>query len=470
MLPTACARRARRRGRQAPSTRWHTQGESANAQPSQRLALRQPECQYDPVDLLAAKLLTSPDGLALLATVLRSQLADRPVDPLAQAAALRGLGHPAPLVAVVLTQARLLTRLRQRWGDVPEGLLVTPDGAEQATRPVVANHRAARYQHALQGAATPDGVVEVIDLCSGIGLDALAFAQVGLSVDAFDIDAATVLIARHNADVLGLDRLIRFHEKDVQSLPPAELRTGAIFADPSRRSGPRRISDPESWSPPLSWVLSLRAPNVGVKVAPGIDRDRLPSTTEFEVVSVGGTVVEGGLYRGDLQTHADGQPVRRRATVFAGEASVPETITDADLLDEAPPVGRVGEFLHEPDGAVIRAGLVGVVVQRLAGRLVDHRIAYITNDNPVRSPLVTSYRVVDVQRFNLKKLRTSLHARGVGSVTIKKRGFAMTPEELRSALRLRKKDTGQATLVLTRIGDVPTVIEVESPDKQGSVS
>ena len=419
-----------------------------------------------PVDLLAAKLLTSPDGLALLATVLRSQLADRSADPLAQAAGLRTLGHPAPLVAVVLTQARLLTRLRQRWGALPEGLLVTPDGAEQATRPVVAKHRAARYQHALRDAHA----LEVLDLCAGIGLDAFAFAQVGLSVDAFDIDAATVLIARHNADVLGLDRLIRFHQRDVQSLPPAELRTGAIFADPSRRSGPRRISDPESWSPPLSWVLSLRAPNVGVKVAPGIDRDRLPSTTEFEVVSVGGAVVEGGLYRGDLQTHTDGQPVSRRATVFADEASAPETITDADLFDGAPPVGRVGEFLYEPDGAVIRAGLVGVVVQRLSGRLVDHRIAYITNDHPARSPLVTSYRVVDVQRFNLKKLRTSLHARGVGSVTIKKRGFAMTPEELRSALRLRKKDTGQTTLVLTRIGEVPTVVEVESLDKQDSVS
>jgi len=422
------------------------------------------------VDLLAAKLLTSPEGLALLATVQGSppptgqMNGGERADPLAQAETLRRLGHPAPLVAVVLTQARLLTRLRGRWGVLPAGLLVTPDGAEQATRPIVAKHRAARYHHALNDGA------EVLDLCSGIGLDAIAFGEAGLTVGAFESDSATVLIARHNAGVLGLDRLIRCHERDVQSLTPAELRTNAIFADPSRRSGPRRISDPESWSPPLSWVLSLTASNVGVKVAPGIDRDSLPSDTEFEVVSVGGVVVEGGLYRGDLRSQVDERPVSRRATVFGKEGTTPVAITEAGLIDGAPPVGRVGKFLHEPDGAVIRAELVGVVVQQLTGRLIDHRIAYVTSDNPAHSPLVTSYQVVDVQRFNLKKLRTTLHARAVGSVTIKKRGFAMTPEELRSALRLRKKDTGQATLILTRIGEVPTVIEVEALDERCSLS
>ena len=125
---------------------------------------------------------------------------------------------------------------------------------------------------------------------------------------------------------------------------------------------------------------------------------------------------------------------------MAGGAA-PATITDADLTEPAPPVGTIGEFLHEPDGAVIRAGLVGVVVQQLSGRLLDDRIAYVTNDTSLPSPLFTSYRVLDVQRFNLKKLRTSLQARAIGSVTIKKRGFAMTPEELRSALRLRGKKT-----------------------------
>lgn len=417
-----------------------------------------------PVDLPAVKLLTSPAGLELLATVLDVvPAAGDPgrVDPLAQAEALRRQGHSPELVAVVLTQARLLTRLRQRWGELPAGLLVTPDGAEQATRPVVARQRAIRYREA--------GNVDVMDLCAGIGLDALAFAQEGQVVDAFDSDPGTVLIAQHNAETLGRGRLIRCHERDVQSLSADELRVSAIFADPSRRSGPRRISNPEKWSPPLSWVLALDARNVGVKVAPGIDRDGLPSATEFEVVSVGGAVVEGALYRGSLRSRASGQPVSRRATAFIDEASTPVSITDADLTDRVPSVGPVGEFLHEPDGAVIRAGLVEVVVQELAGRLIDHRIAYLTNDNPSRSPLVTSYRVLDVQRFNLKTLRSSLHARNVGSVTIKKRGFAMMPEELRSALRLRKKDTGQATLVLTRIGEVPTVIEVEALDEVRSL-
>ena len=50
--------------------------------------------------------------------------------------------------------------------------------------------------------------------------------------------------------------------------------------------------------------------------------------------------------------------------------------------------------------------------------------------------------------FNLKKLRAYLREHNVGNVTVKKRGSAVTPEELVPQLKLN--GSGSGVLVLTR--------------------
>jgi hypothetical protein len=107
---------------------------------------------------------------------------------------------------------------------------------------------------------------------------------------------------------------------------------------------------------------------------------------------------------------------------------------------------------------VIRARLVADLAFALGARLVDPTIAYLTTDAPVTSPFVHSYTVQDVLPFGLKPLRTYLRDRGVGRVTIKKRGSAVDPDVLRRQLRLA--GANEATLVLTRVAGHPTVLVV----------
>ena len=61
--------------------------------------------------------------------------------------------------------------------------------------------------------------------------------------------------------------------------------------------------------------------------------------------------------------------------------------------------------------------------------------------------------------FGLKRLRTYLRERGVGHVTIKKRGTAVEPEALRRQLDLR--GSVSATIVLTRLAGTQSVLVVE---------
>jgi SAM-dependent methyltransferase len=392
------------------------------------------------VEVADVELLRSPAARELLAGLPRYS----DDTALATGERLRAAGHDPALVAAVLTQARLRDKARPRWGDVVDRLVLSPDGAEQGTRPVVADHRALRYAEA--------GVTSVLDLGCGLGLDAMAFAGAGIRTLAVERDPATAAAAAANAETAGHAHRLRVVCADALMLDLADVAPDAeaAFADPARRRDGRRLRHPEQWSPPLSWLLSLPFEAMGVKVAPGLDRATVPPATEFEVVSVGGDVVEAGLYRGALRR----DDVQLRATLLPSGL----TVTDRDLPNGPTPVGAVGRFLHEPDGAVVRSGLVEVVVAELDGRLLDPTIAYVTTDSAARSPFATAYEVSDVMTFSLKRLRALLRDRGVGRVTIKKRGSALDPEMLRRQLRLDRSARGETTIFLTRRAGAPVVV------------
>jgi hypothetical protein len=112
--------------------------------------------------------------------------------------------------------------------------------------------------------------------------------------------------------------------------------------------------------------------------------------------------------------------------------------------------------LYEPDGAVIRAHLVADVAEEVDGGLIDPTIAYITSDELRATPYATAYEITDQLPFNLKKLKALLRERGVGTLTVKKRGSAVEPEELRR--KVKPQGPHSATVFLTRVAGAPTML------------
>nr|WP_180218493.1 methyltransferase domain-containing protein [Streptomyces albus] len=369
-----------------------------------------------------------------------------PAQELAVATRLRRR-HDAALVAAALAQNRLRTRAEAKFGpEEAHSLYFTADGLEQATRAGVAEHRARRF------AAL--GVRSAADLCCGIGADALALARAGIRVLAVDRDPLTCAVARANADALGVADRMEVRCADVTEVPTGDR--DALFADPARRTGRGRVFDPEAYSPPLSWAVEAAraAPVAALKVAPGIPHEAVPEEAEPEWVSYGGDVKEAVLWftgRGAGEAGAAAGGVR--ATLLPSG----ETLTgDGRARAEAGPVGR---YLYEPDGAVVRAHLVAELARRLSGRLIDPTIAYVTTDAPRSTPYATGYELTDVLPFNVKKLRALLRERGVGSVTVKKRGSAVEPEELRRKLKLEARAAGgSCTVFLTRVAGAPSML------------
>jgi hypothetical protein len=381
------------------------------------------------VDATGLSALLTPQGWALLEAL-------PPYDEqraLALGQRLRDDGVEPALVAAALTQSRLRARARAKFGPFADGMLFTAEGLEQATRLEVAARHAQRF--------TSAGVRRVADLGCGIGGDAMALAGLDVEVLAVERDETTASVATVN--LRHWPQAVVRHE-DAMSTDLAGV--GGAFLDPARRTASgRRVLDPRQAQPPLSFVtdLAARLPAVGAKVAPGIGHQLVPADAEAQWVSVDGDVVEAGLWFGLLAREG----VRRSALVLTtGPDGGAVTVDDTGL--QQADAGAVGGYLYEPDGAVIRARLIGDLARANGAWMLSEGIAYLTADREVDTPFARGFRVIERLPADERHLRQALHSRGVGTLEIKKRGVDVDPAALRTRLKL--KGDGSATVVLTR--------------------
>lgn len=376
--------------------------------------------------------LLTPGGLTLLGGL---DPVESTADVARSVSRLRSAGHSPALVSAVVGQARLRVKARAKFGEFADRMLFTRAGLEQATRLGVAARHAGRLRAA--------GIASVADLGCGIGGDALGFAALGIRVEAVDADEVTAAIAAYNLAPFGDAVTVRHGRAEEADIAGVD----AVWLDPARRtaghSETARVR-PEDYSPSLDWAFEVaeRVPT-GIKLGPGLDRDLIPDGVEAQWVSADGSTVELVLWSGVLAREG----VRRAALVLRGDDTW-ELTAPADAPDEPP--RPLGAFVHEPDGAVIRARLIGEVARSLEAGMLDEKIAYLTSDAALTSPFVASFRVREVLPAETRALARALRARGIGRLEIKKRGVDIDPAAFRTALKLKGDDA--ATLLVTRVG------------------
>lgn len=366
-----------------------------------------------------------PRGLS--AEALADAEAERDPDSLAAARRLRRR-HPAAVAAMALDQVQLRRRARAKFGDRAGTMFFTRNGLEQATRPAVAEHHARRLLAA--------GARRVLDLGCGIGADAIAFADAGLEVVAVELDGPTAEIARANLE--GRAEVIT---GDAETLSSALIKDGdAIFLDPARRSSAGRLWRVEDFSPRWAFVVGLLDGShpVGVKLGPALPRREIPAGVEAEWVTDRSETVEVCLWAG-----AGSSPGARAGLIMP----------DHRLVAPAQPAGATpvrapGRYLYEPDGAVIRAGAIGVLAERLSGWLIDAQIAYLSSDLFLDSPYATAFEILETLPYNEKVLRRWVREHDIGTLEIKKRGIDVDPARLRK--RLAPSGDAAATLIISR--------------------
>ncbi len=347
--------------------------------------------------------------------------------------------YPVDLVVDALAQHELRLRARAKFSRAMD-MFFTRAGLEQASAEVLAGHRLARYT----------GAGLVADLCCGIGGDLTALAA-GRRVLAVDRDPLHLRMALANAGAYGVAAGVTAAAADVRD---ASLRgVDAVFIDPARRAGQRRLRAGDS-EPPLDWCLGLAdtVARTGIKAAPGLPRDAVPPAWELEFIAVGRDLKEAVAWSPALATAAT------RATVLPGG----HTLTPG--TGGPVPVRAPGGFLLDPSPAVTRAGVVEDLARLAGAWKIDEQIAFLSADTAVYTPFARTLQVIDSAPWHQRGLPARLRALDVGAVDIRRRGLAGDVAELHRQLRL--SGSRRVTLVMTRVQDRPwglVCVDVPAP-------
>jgi THUMP domain-like/RNA cap guanine-N2 methyltransferase len=389
------------------------------------------------VNLHTAQFITSEEGQ----TVLTRLQATETVTGSNQLAVLSRLRKNfTPEIAGGLLEVLLIRQKAAKFSRLAE-MFFTRAAYEQASSETVANYRANRMLQVLgQGA-------KVADLGCSCGGDLIALAQY-FDVIGVDLDPVRLEFARANLAVYG--RTATLQPLDINTFDP--IGYSAIFFDPARRTTEgKRIFDVTAYQPPLSiiqkWLKVV--PEVAVKVAPGVDYAQLADyDCEVEIISEKGDVKEAVLWFGKLRTIAN-----RRATLLPAEITLTDN-PDKAVIECGEPL----QYLYEPDGAVIRAGLVEDLAWQMGNntRKLDPDIAYLTSQDLIVTPFARAWRILEYQAWNLKKLNHRLQELSIGKIIVKKRGSPVDPQALEKSLKL--KGSKQITVVLTHVLGKPVVL------------
>lgn len=332
------------------------------------------------------------------------------LNPLATAETLRDrLGGALGRRAAALRDLRIRSR-----GRFPEGYLsfLTRKGLEQATPHAVAVERAAQIRARIETS-------HIWDATCGIGADLLAFAAGG-EVLGTDLDPESARFAGENLRRAGLNPAVVCADASRHPWRPGLAR--AVLLDPDRRRNGRRQKDPGLWSPTLSTCLEIAGSFEGacLKLPSGLDAEILPPTGSLRWVSLDGELRELSLWLGDL---AIDRPQREAVALKHDGRSIELSGSSVDVQALSNEDARGIGWLAEPDPALIRAGLVGLIALQTGLAPLAPRLAYLGGTcTPAPSPWLRTWRVLGTSPLDRKLVRKLLRKHNIGPLTVKKRG------------------------------------------------
>ncbi len=363
------------------------------------------------------------------------------------------------LVFTALALAKARDKAKTKFGDRAATLVADPDGVEMASSTASASWKARRFA-AHAAAMTAGGsraALRVMDLCCGVGGDAMALRDAGLDVVAVDNDATRAWMAGLNArcesrcanveDIVAL--------RDPTGAPPA-----LFHLDPARRTKNGSTSS-------RTWTLDDLQPGPAVirdaihaylggavKLAPGIDYTQLAVhglAGEVEIISENGRLTQAVLWTGALARATPSGTAARSATLLRGPAHTSATAFtisgEPDALGSVP-VGEPAKYIFDVDDCVERAELLTVLSHQLNAPMLHPRLGLFTSDTLLESPFLTPFELFETAKWNQQRAAAALKRLGAGSVEVKTRAKAVNPDELQPTLTKDACVKGGVPLVL----------------------
>ncbi|MCM1504264.1 MAG: RsmD family RNA methyltransferase [Muribaculum sp.] len=335
----------------------------------------------------------------------------------------------------------------------PRFLFPTLLSAEQSTSDTLADFHASLL---------PEGI-KVLDMTSGLGIDAIHLARGGISVTAVDIDERVAEALSHNVKVLGLsDKVTALWADSTDYIRQTSDRFDAVFIDPARRgdNGQRLFSLSDCHPNVVSrlpHILNL-APLLIVKASPMLDltqtaRD-LPGITALYVVGTNTECRE--LVAVVMRANDSGKvPVIHIWTPsyqfsFTVEEEKESEPTYADPIS--------GDFLYEPSEVTMKAAPWRTLSARFDIGMLHPNSHLYCSDKKVDGFPGDCWHIDRIIPFSSSEIKR--FARQYPKINVAVRNFGWTADKLRDKLRV--KDGGDFRLMATTLLDGTKVMMVLS--------
>lgn len=334
--------------------------------------------------------------------------------------------HDAAMVHLALDLLKARRNAQTKWpADIAKRLYADSTGVQQATSLLVSMYKAKRFA----ALGKP-----VMDLCCGIGGDAIGLSRSGIQVTGVDMDPVRAWMTSQNATCRTL----------VGDVSELKLQSNTVFhIDPARRNQFGRIHDIADYQPGLDVLqqLLVQQPTAGLKLGPGVELDNLPEG-EIEIISEHGNLVQAVLWTGELAQ------CTRRATLLPWGL---EIVGQEDDVWDEPNVSEIDRYVMTFDASVERLGLIASLCRELHVSCVHPQAGLLTSDTLNASPWLTHFEVLDDLPWQAKKVKAVLRKHDAGIVEVKTRGKLVNPDIVQK--QLRGKGEELLTVFVLRLGD-----------------
>ena len=268
-------------------------------------------------------------------------------------------------------------------------LFMTLNDLRFATSEEIADYRAKRLK-----------CDTIVDLCSGIGSQSIAFSKQCKKVYSIEIDPRKIEYAKKNAALYGIKN-IEFVCADVLDfdLKKADI----IFCDPERLPAEteRKLENIKIVSDIIKKYSKITK-NICIEVPPQISPDKIDFDCGKEYISVEGELNRLNLYFGDLKKND------------ISVVSLPsyERLVSSDKAPKVKDKKENLKYIYDVDKAVLKSGLINELVSTLgAEAFVFNRLKknlFLTSSKKISNPFLQRFEVVKSMIYFEEKIIETL--------------------------------------------------------------
>lgn len=292
----------------------------------------------------------------------------------------------------------------------------------------------------------------VVDLTAGLGVDAIALAQVASSVTAVEVDPLVASALKYNSAMLGLYNIYVVNDDCVSYLSSMDDKRDVVFIDPARRGEDGRrvfaLSDCRPDVVSLLPMLDKHFERLIVKASPMLDVTatlrELPCTERIVALGTRSECKEL-LSVVDFQSGDSSEAVIEAVTLFADGRDSRFCFTRDEELIATASYGTpsAGDCLFVPYPSTVKTAPFKLLSQRFElNKLSGNTHLYFSDSRREGFPGET-FEIVEVLPYSsgIIKRFASRYPR----INVAVRNFGMTAEALRSKLKV--KDGGELRVI-----------------------